>query len=439
MLLSRGRLSLVLALICAACEFHVGDPDWHPMWSDDEDAGDVDAAVSRRDAAVADDAGPGAGKADAAADGGGQDAAVVGPQDAGDASAADTSTDSPLMPADVVAVLARGTCGALEACMGPRLLRDSLDGKDCVEFRTRVYADGDLHWLEKSVSLGHVVFHASPLAACERELTALGCSVQSRRLPPSCEAALEGTVTVTDDPSQTQDCAIDHQCKGVAYCDKGMLESCPGTCAKLQANSLPCSASAQCVDGLICRGGLCAEPLSEGDGCTVRGGYGECPPGLVCQGATADLQCRSIASVYTGKLGDSCDAYGELCELDLVCASQSSATTAGLCKQPVAENAVCRRAVPNQCPIGQYCKDANPAVMNRAAPGVDGVCSDLPAAGQSCAAATSCMPYSFCSSTDSQCYAVQSLASTCSSSSECYGSRCEEGSCAPPLDCNAEP
>jgi hypothetical protein len=314
--------------------------------------------------------------------------------------------------------------------MGARMLRDSLDGKDCVEFRTHVNSDGDLRWLEKSVSLGRVIFHAERLAACERDLTALGCSVQSQRIPASCEAALEGTA----EPGG--DCAIDHECKGTGYCAKGMLETCPGACDKLQEDGLFCSASAQCVGGLICRNQACTAPLSEGDACTAWGGYGECPPGLVCQGTKDNLHCQSIASVYQGKQGDACDIYGQLCEDGLVCASQSG--TAGLCAPTSAANTVCRRAVPNQCPTGQYCRNASSGNPARATPGIDGICSDLPAAGQSCAAATSCMPYSVCAS-DDQCYALHGIGETCASSGECYGSRCEDGLCAATLDCNAQP
>jgi len=423
------RLSLLLALLCAACEFRAGSGDFD--WDDDDDAGfwgRPDAQVQPSD----DDAGTTTSKDSSVGDK--TDAYVDPPSDAAvvDAGtdAGETPDDPTLTADDVAAVLARGSCGALEDCMGSALLLDSLDGKDCVEYRTRIYADRELYWLKKSIALERVTFRPAFLAACERDLIARGCDVQSRRLPQSCQDALEGTADLDEA------CAIDQECEGTAFCDKGMLATCPGYCAQLQTAGLPCTASSQCADGLICRGQVCSAPSSEGDECSTLHGYGECPPGLVCQSqtGTSELACQSIATVHVGKLGDACDATGQLCQLGLVCQSQSSGT-AGKCAAPVAASTTCRRSFPSQCPSHQYCKDARANVSNWAAPGTDGICSDLPGDGQECDAAIGCKPGAVCLD-DGSCHDLRSVGAACEYNQECYSGSCQNDKCAAPLDCN---
>jgi hypothetical protein len=246
-------------------------------------------------------------------------------------------------------------------------------------------------------------------------------------LPASCEDAIEGKSDVDEV------CSIDQECKGNMYCDKGMLETCPGSCATLQTSGLPCTSSAQCADGLVCPAGTCAIPLAEGDGCTEYLGSGECPPGLVCIGPSDGLTCRSIASVYTAKSGETCDPFGKLCQLGLVCQSQS--TGGGICGAPVSAGGKCRRSVPNQCPLEQYCKDAKSGVTTRATPGKDGVCADLPADAQSCDAAIGCKPGAICLMSDGKCHNYQSLGQDCSENAQCYSRACTDGMCAAPLEC----
>jgi hypothetical protein len=442
MLSSRFGLCLLFALALGACEFHAGNANWDASWPfDDDDAGSNDTPAR--------DAGHGDGKPDArtvddnANDAGPQavDAAVSGHDDAAkpdatvpDAAVPDASTqepgDSTLTPDDVAAVMARGTCGALERCLGKPLLLDSLAGKDCVAYRTHVYADRDFHWLAKSVALGRLTFQPQLLAQCEKDLIARGCDVQSRRLPSSCEDALASKADLDEA------CAIDQECAGTAFCDKGMLETCPGSCVSLQTAGLPCSASAQCADGLVCRSRVCATPLADGAACTTRLGYGECAPGFACQGATGKLTCQSNESIYVGKLAQSCDGFGKLCSSGLVCTSTSASNTQGVCAAPVAAGESCKPSAPGQCPVEQYCKDARANVSTRAPAGTAGRCSDLPDAGKACDVKIGCKPGVICSGTDTICHALQPDGEACAENVECYGGSCQSGQCAPPLDCH---
>jgi hypothetical protein len=341
--------------------------------------------------------------------------------------------DEPAFTIGMVAeVLARGSCGALSDCMGPELLQQSLRGMDCVEFRTQMYANRDLYWLAKSVAYGRVTFRPDELSACERDLMSLRCEVQSRRLPDSCRKALEGKA------DEDESCAIDQECAGKTYCNKGLMESCPGSCAPLQSAGLPCLSSDECSDGLVCRKGNCAVPLKDGEACTSHLGFGECAPGLVCQGAsTTTFTCRTIAAVYVGKVGEACDKTNKLCERDLVCQSQSSGVT-GICAKTAAAGGVCRPSVPGQCPADHYCKDARANVTARAAAGTDGICAALPADGQMCVAAIGCKPGALCSTVDSKCHARKSVGESCVENAECYSGTCGEanGKCSAPIDCS---
>lgn len=414
---------LCLVLAVAGCE--VGDADWDGSFWDDSGR---DAAKGSEDDAGEDDAGKdGSSKPDAALSDAGRDAAVA------DAAVMDAGGET-AAPGEFAALLAAGSCAALTSCLGPRLLLDSLSGQDCVSYRTHVYEDRDLHWLPKAVDKGRVTFRPELVAKCMSDLAALGCEVQTRRLPQSCIDSADGDVAVDDA------CAVDQECKGGAYCDTGSLETCPGTCAALQTAGLPCRSTSQCVDGLICRSGVCEAPLLEGDDCSVPvtaamgAGFRECPSGLVCQGKSSDLSCRSISTVFAAKSGQPCDATGTLCELGLVCRSQSAMNTTGICAPPSAKGGVCRPAFPSQCPIGQYCKDARANVSARAPAGTDGVCADLPADGKACDASTGCQPGNVCLDDDT-CHSLKTIAQSCTENRECYGGSCLAETCNTPLDC----
>jgi hypothetical protein len=351
----------------------------------------------------------------------GSDAGMDAGKDAGSDAGkdADVPPPPPLTPSDVASVLAKGQCAALEACLGERLLLDQLQGNDCVDFMTRQKADQQLHWLSDSVDAKHVTFRPEKLEQCQKDLAALKCDIRNRRLPASCLEAVEGTVAVDGD------CWIDQDCKGNAWCDKGMLESCPGTCAAPQTEGLPCNNSDQCADGLVCRSGNCSTPLSEGDECNSTAL--RCGPGLICRMA----MCQSIETVYVGDLDAACDALGKLCKPGLVCQSNDPSKTTGVCKQPAAKGGVCRPSQPGQCPIEQYCKNKSSSVSTPASPGTDGVCADRPGDGEACISGEDCAPGTVCVGSPATCRSLKTAGGVCSSDSnaECYAGSCEGGTC----------
>jgi hypothetical protein len=415
----------------AGCEIHEGNLDWDgSFWDEDSSIGagkrdarasDDDAGPDPRDAGKAPKDAGAANDAGTAKDAGNTDI----PLDAGDIG---TEPDSTLKPADAPAALAKGLCSAFSSCLGPTLLLELFNQVPCEDFLTRQQADRDLHFLNASIAANRAAFNPNSFATCQADLKKQGCDVQSRRLPASCREAIEGKVDIEGY------CNIDYDCAGSAYCDKGLQETCPGTCRELQSSGLPCLASVECADGLICRGSTCRPPLAEGDTCTTRLGR-ECPVGLACQGKSDSLKCQSIQSVYVGKVNDACDAVGKLCQFGLVCQSQSASNTTGVCVAVADKNGKCKPAVPSQCPADQYCKDSRAQVATRAPAGKEGICSDLPKDKSSCDAAASCAPGSICLNSDKLCHAYKTAGQDCVEAAECYSGTCDQNICVTPIDC----
>jgi hypothetical protein len=414
---------LILVACSSACEVHVGDGGFDgSFWDDFDDSGSTGsigfdpAPPARRDAGrvgVGDE------------DGGVQPVDASKPIDAGSTTSSDASSMmTPDNSPDAVAgYFARGMCGALEACIGEERTRLALKGNDCVEFTTRQLKDRQLHWLMQSISGRRVTFAPDRLAACQRDITAFGCDVKVRRLPASCTAALEGLRDIDEN------CSIDFDCSGRAYCDKGTLETCPGTCAELQPAGLPCEASAQCADGLLCRDGVCKLSRADGDACTVRFGS-ECADGLICQGKAGALTCQNLKSVYVGARDAACDRFGKLCADGFVCRSQNATSSAGVCAAISSANGTCRAAEPSQCPVGQYCKEKSTAKV--VGGGVDGVCADRPRDGQACSASGAvpdCAPGFACVGDPPTCRPLHSAGGDCISNAQCYGGLCQSGTC----------
>lgn len=422
-------LILALAGVLASCKVSVGHGNFdgsvfdHDAGSKKDAGGRKDAGHPRNDAAAT-------GEDGGSDEDGGGGSAGHGGGTGGSGSHPDAGQT--VTPADVPSLFAGAVCGALEACMGKLLLLEYLNGVDCVALITHQQSERDAHFLPDSIAAGRVLFRPAHFDDCLNDIKAFGCEVRSRRLPQSCKDAIAGQVALH------QACSIDFDCAGDAYCDKGLsTQTCPGSCASTQSESLPCNSSSECADHLECPspGTKCTTDLAEGDSCESSG---VCPAGLVCHGPQGSRKCQSLG-IYSAKLGDDCDAVGTLCQAGLVCESLNATSTMGKCKQPVAKDATCRRAQPEECPDGQYCKSADPSSNAKATPGQDGICADLPGDGASCAT-LSCAPGMVCVGPPDNanarfCHALQSVGGSCDDAKECYSANCEAGSCALALSC----
>ena len=332
--------------------------------------------------------------------------------------------------------LAEATCVALTDCIGSDLLADQLGGRDCATYQESLYRAGDLAYLTDSVAAGLVAFDDTQLVSCLVDIEELGCDVRASRLPSSCELAFSGLVEIGDS------CTIHEDCAGSAFCDKLEDATCPGTCKLPQPINGPChhNDDAQCEDGLVCfrETGECTPLGGPGAECGLETDIG-CEPGLVCDGETS--LCVALSSVYSIAEGEECDVNGPLCQSGLVCESSSLVTTAGVCRETVAAGASCKRSVPNQCPLDQYC--------DAAMPGEEGPRVDRPEDGEPCLnRSQSCADEHICicgtmacrdnQLADGTCLAKKAAGEECVASAQCYGGECgTDGTCTEALQCDA--
>jgi hypothetical protein len=140
-------------------------------------------------------------------------------------------------------------------------------------------------------------------------------------------------------------------------------------------------------------------------------------------------ECVALPDLYSESEGDPCDVVdGPLCQAPLVCESASG--TSGTCAAAVGSGETCRRAVPNQCPVSQYC-DATSA-------GVDGSCVDLPGDGEACLSRGGrklCADEHVCVS--DVCRPAGGNGDDCEANAQCYSGACDAGLCAATLMCDA--
>jgi hypothetical protein len=407
-----SQLLLVLSLLCVtvACEVSAGDPI---------------------DGSLFDDAGPN-GDGDGGGDGDGDG---DGDSDAGDemdgGAEADAATDGGTTGAPAISalpgMLAAATCSALDACLGPQLLADRLDGRDCTVLHEKTLAEGSMQYLDESVSAGLVVYTASEMQDCLDAIDALGCEVETTRWPAACQLAVTGTV------AEGGDCTIDEDCQGKAFCEKGPA-TCPGVCSPLLAENATCNDNRECDDGLVCFEGSCEAPGVAADSCGT--GLPECKAGFECRRvdpAVAGVsECKAIATVHTKTLGQACNVNGDLCISGLVCAS-TGAGSAGECEELADIGGDCKRSAPNQCQVSQYC--------NAVDPGDVGTCLEQPLNGEACLTGRSqvCADGHVCvdEGASDVCRPVNDAGEACATDAQCYSGICNDPTCEAPLMCPA--
>jgi hypothetical protein len=344
-----------------------------------------------------------------------------------DAALPDAGEPSPSTPALWPALYATSLCAALERCYGHAdLLTDALTGRDCVALNENTLRNGELQYLPDSVAAGRVLWRPEELADCMTDIENLGCDARSQRLPASCQLLIVGTVEVGED------CALDEECAGRAFCDRETPATCPGTCAPLRPEGEDCNNNDddQCENGLVCfRGTETCEPLGAlGDTC--GDGLPACKPGLLCRGQGQGEECVAFDTVYFRRVGEECMRGGALCAPGLVCESTSG--NDGVCAQKVGEDESCKRAIPNQCPVTQYCPATDP--------GETGTCTDYPGDGEPCIAdgrTQTCADGTTCIA--GTCRARVDVGEPCMAAGQCWSGACGgDGQCTAPPMCNVD-
>lgn len=400
----------------AGCKAGDVDFDWDGSF-DEEDAGRKDAG--------------GAGS------GARPDTGVEPDDDAGeplvDASAPADASMPGDGPEDWPARLAQATCAALEDCYGSAgLLADALSGRDCLTLNTNELQESELNLLPDSVASGAVIYRPEGLDRCLADVRALGCEVRSRRLPASCTMVIAGTVALGEE------CVIDAECEGDAFCDKGSEASCPSRCTARGGEGAECrdSDDDQCKDGLVCPSQRdssqppiteCAKLGEAGNDC--GGSAGACMPGLLCVNLLGTgMKCWPVDDVQILDEGDTCTPGEEQCRQGLVCESRTQ--TSGQCAPKVGAGESCRPAQPSQCPVTQYCSAQGAGQM--------GTCVDLPKNGEACVTSRSqpCAEGLVCLDEGGEdvCRPRKRIGQDCSVHAECY-----TGYCGPLSTCTTPP
>lgn len=313
--------------------------------------------------------------------------------------------------------LAASFCDALGMCVGKSALLTITGREDCLVHFATALEQSDLGTLKQSSADGHVAIDAAELEACYRDTRALGCKLQTERLPASCKRAIAGKRAIGEE------CSVDFECGEGAFCPLG----CPRTCQATKASNATCTRDDECQRGLVCSAGKCAAPIAAGASCGASMGA-TCGLGMSCAGMTAAAAvCQANSAVQVSELGAACDPSGsKLCRDGFSCAYTPTGFT---CQAPVAAGAACKLALPGQCPADSYC-NARDVMSN-------GTCVPLPKAGQACVLTDQCAPGHLClpEGMKPMCFAWLNLGESCTRNEPCRSGSCEQGKCVVRTQC----
>jgi hypothetical protein len=326
-------------------------------------------------------------------------------------------------PDTIRASLAAAICDALQACVGTAALPVLTAREDCKSYYTTALTEDDLGGLDQAIASGSIAIDPDQLEACYHDTKALGCKVQTDRLPTSCDMAIQGK------RAAGESCRLNAECGSGQFCP--ITAGCPRTCQKAKATGDKCSRDDECQRGLLCMSGACGAPAADNAAC---GGIANTPCilGDSCAGGTDTMpgSCSRDATIQVGDVNASCNpSTGPWCRDGLSCAYDGAAGFK--CVAPANKGAMCRMALPSQCPNDSYCNAADPISM--------GTCTALPGDGQPCTAANACAPGHLCivanASAAGVCHRWLKLGDACTDSNLCRSGSCVQGHCALRAQC----
>jgi Dickkopf N-terminal cysteine-rich region len=326
-------------------------------------------------------------------------------------------SDAPGKDVDVSEIaksLAAAVCDAMKSCVGPAKLTMLTGREDCVHRYSAAFEQDDFGTLAKSVEAGWIAIDESKLDACYADTRALGCRVQSDRLPASCQEAIASKRQIGES------CAIDADCAGAAYCP--IDAECPRTCQATQDPGADCTRDAECRVGSVCSVGKCAVPAATDEACAGNSG-GVCDLGASCVGSddTTTGTCQPNANVQVGELDEACTPGMTLCKEGLSCAYDGAAFK---CFGAVERGDACRLALPSQCPVDTYCSAADVTQT--------GSCLALPTEGMACVLSNACAGGHVCVTQGGKntCRKLGDLGDACAANALCRSGACVAGACA---------
>lgn len=310
--------------------------------------------------------------------------------------------------------LAAAVCASLLDCLGQQKLRAFVDDERCEARFAAGFEQQDFATLHDSVRRGRVEVHADRLEQCYEDTRALGCAIQTERLPSACQEALKGSV------AEGATCSIGADCAGDTYCP---TTECPRVCTARGAESAGCVRDEECVAGLICVKGQCAAPADLTQACAGTSS-GVCALGASCVGSTKDEagRCAANSEVQVGELGDVCTPGATLCREGLSCAYDGA--SGFTCQGAKSSGEACHLALPTMCPEAEYCTASDVTS--------EGSCAPLPTDGEACVLGSECAGGHVClagADDGVTCARLRDLGESCSQAAMCRSGRCERDQC----------
>jgi hypothetical protein len=260
--------------------------------------------------------------------------------------------------------------------------------------------------LATEVASSRLAFDGASAQACVEAMAAMSCAeFEPGIFPPSCRAALTGTVT------NGGACASNLECAN-GFCASETF-TCPGTCTAFVGAGGDCSGGRLCAAGLACAGAdqgpfTCVTPAGLNQPCSGAGG---CQPGLYCQAGFGTCAQQKFSG------GDCADP--DACALGFACQTVTvGQTTTSTCVPVVGQNA--------SCGIGlAVCGGAWNCIGDR--------CTAPPSAGAACdpaltcvveATAWGCLPCADGLCPSGTCVPFRPNGAACTFSEECYYGAC---------------
>lgn len=336
----------------------------------------------------------------------------------GETAGAGASDDvSQVSSAEVPLVLAESACDSVQRCglaaANPQAPYANYDF--CVELVEVGLGDRMMHFAE-GLSQGDLWISDEGLRAC------LARHESCEESFPVCEGYLGG-----GQPLGTP-CITHWECGADGYC--ALDDQCRGTCTRGNPAGERCgTAFGHCARDLHCGPDkVCQRGLRAGEECT-KGSV--CEPGTDCLAAleagTGVTRCRTTNEVLKPSAGEGeiCGTAEGLCTPPLVCVAKP--TEAGVCRPRFAADGPCERAVPDGCPLSQYCDPVEGRCLDRGEHLAPCTFEQLCAAGLVCR--------------DGLCRVAQAkpVGEECEGREECASGICLEGSCALGPNCSFFP
>jgi len=313
---------------------------------------------------------------------------------------------------DMPTEMAAAICKWVEGCYtgGGLALRDQ-----CLARATPNVVDGKGPAIGAGIEDKRIEYYATQASACLDALAACG---RDQQPPPACFATFKGQVALGGE------CLNSYDCAGDAYCEAG--DTCPGICTAWGGAGDACTTNDGCDRNFRCISNVCTATVGDNAPCTTNA---DCNYDLLCLSVEGDGKCVDVGDYLTAKEGEACGTFAPdlpqapLCELEFVCAQDSTGSTTATCKKRVGAGDECSLAFLSQCPQAYEC------------PETPGVCELLPTSGK-CGelyGEALCQPGYACIS--DECTKQVSNGATCSSNGECESGRCLDGTCGPQFVC----